>query len=67
MKSESAVDKYWENIMTMHQPEMPEEFKRDWVADLLETSENEFNDSDVSMSFQRMIITTIYDFYYSDY
>ena len=63
MKAESAVDTYWSKHMSLYRAEMPQEFKNDWVADLLETSENEFNDSDVSMSFQRMIMTTIWDFY----
>ena len=63
MKAESAVDTYWLKHMSLYRSEMPEEFKDDWVYDLLETADVEFNDDDVRMSFQRMIMTTIYDFY----
>ena len=63
MKAESAVDTYWSKHMSLYRSEMPEEFKDDWVSDLLETADVEFNDDDVRMSFQRMIMTTIWDFY----
>ena len=66
MKAESAVDTYWSKHMSLYGAEMPQEFKDDWVNDLLKTSDLAFYyDDDVRMSFQRMVMTTIWDFYYN--
>ena len=65
MKAESEVDTYWSKHMSLYRAEMPKEFKDDWVSDLLETADVEFNDDDIRMSFQRMVMTTIWDFYYN--